>query len=108
MKTHLDLFSGIGGFALAAQWAGFTTIAFSEIDPYANQILKKHWPATPNLGDIRGVTAGTVADLLRDRGAARASDTQTGEARQTTVVGRGSKSKSPSNQNQPNHETKPN
>jgi len=53
--THLDLFSGIGGFALAAQWAGFETIGFSEIDPYASQILKKHWPTIPNHGDIHTV-----------------------------------------------------
>lgn len=33
--THIDLFSGIGGFALAAQWAGFRTVCFSEIDPFA-------------------------------------------------------------------------
>lgn len=51
--THLDLFSGIAGFALAAGWAGFRTIAFSEIDPYATAVLKKHWPDVPNLGDIR-------------------------------------------------------
>ena len=25
---HLDLFSGIGGFALAAKWAGINTVAF--------------------------------------------------------------------------------
>ena len=75
MKTHIDLFSGIGGFALAAQWAGFTTIAFSEIDPYANQILKKHWPATPNLGDIRNITAASVADAAkRKSGQSEAGD----------------------------------
>jgi hypothetical protein len=34
MRTHLDLFSGIGGFALAANWAGYTTIGFCEIDDY--------------------------------------------------------------------------
>jgi len=62
LKTHLDLFSGIGGFALAAQWAGFETIAFSEVDPYATAILKKHWPNVPNLGDIRNVTRRTLAD----------------------------------------------
>lgn len=53
--THLDLFSGIGGFALAAGWAGFRTIAFSEIDTYASAVLKKHWPDVPNLGDIRSL-----------------------------------------------------
>jgi DNA (cytosine-5)-methyltransferase 1 len=53
--THLDLFSGIGGFAIAAQSAGFTTIGFSEIEPYACKILKRHWPEVPNYGDIRNV-----------------------------------------------------
>ena len=61
--THLDLFSGIGGFALAAQWTGWTTIAFSEIDPYACKILKQDWPDVPNLGDIRNVR-GIKADLV--------------------------------------------
>lgn len=31
--SHLDLFSGIGGFALAAKKAGFETKGFCEIDP---------------------------------------------------------------------------
>lgn len=53
--THLDLFSGIGGFALAARWAGFRTIGFSEIDPYASAVLRKHWPDVPNFGDVRNV-----------------------------------------------------
>lgn len=39
MLTHVDLFSGIGGFAIAAQWAGFKTVAFCEIDPYCQAIL---------------------------------------------------------------------
>lgn len=60
---HLDLFSGIGGFALAAQWAGFKTIAFSEIEPYACKILKERWPGVPNLGDIR-TAKGIPCDLL--------------------------------------------
>lgn len=52
---HLDLFSGIGGFALAARWSGIETIGFSEIDIYASLVLKKHWPNIPNYGDIKNV-----------------------------------------------------
>lgn len=52
---HLDLFSGIGGFALAAGWAGFRTIGFSEINPYASQVLKRHWPNVKNYGDIKNI-----------------------------------------------------
>jgi DNA (cytosine-5)-methyltransferase 1 len=60
---HLDLFSGIGGFALAAQWTGWKTIAFSEIEPYACKVLKRHWPDVPNFGDIRNVR-GVRAELV--------------------------------------------
>lgn len=63
MKTHLDLFSGIGGFALAAQWNGLTTVGFSEIEPYACKILKRHWPDVPNFGDVRFMD-GQPCDLL--------------------------------------------
>lgn len=54
MRTHVDLFSGIGGFSLACKWAGVKTIAFAEIDPYASRVLQRHWPNVPNYGDVRG------------------------------------------------------
>ena len=44
-RTHLDLFSGIGGFAIAAQNCGYTTIGFCEKEPYAQQILKERFGA---------------------------------------------------------------
>lgn len=50
--THLDLFSGIGGFALAAQWAGFRTVAFVERDKFCQAILAQHWPSVPIYSDI--------------------------------------------------------
>lgn len=56
--THLDLFSGIGGFALAAGWAGFKTIGFCEIEPYCQAVLKKHWPQVPIHSDIRKLQGG--------------------------------------------------
>ena len=51
----IDCFSGIGGFSLAAERivGGFETIQFVECDPYAQKILKKHWPHVPIHDDIR-------------------------------------------------------
>ena len=43
-RTHIDLFSGIGGFALACRWAGIETIAFCEIEKYAQRVLRKNFP----------------------------------------------------------------
>lgn len=43
--THLDLFSGDGGFALAAAWAGFRTVAFCEIDPYCQRVIAQNFDA---------------------------------------------------------------
>ena len=54
--THLSLFSGIGGIDLAAEWAGFKTILFVEIDKYCQKVLNKHWPDVPIIGDIKDVT----------------------------------------------------
>lgn len=59
----LSLFSGIGGIDLAAEWAGIQPIAFCEIDPYCQKVLKKHWPDVPIYNDIRslgGSEIGTV------------------------------------------------
>jgi len=57
---HLDLFSGIGGFALAAEAAGWNTVGFAEVDDYASRVLKRHWPDAPNYGDVRNVPATPV------------------------------------------------
>lgn len=63
--THLSLFSGLDGFTLACERAGFRTIGFSEINPYSCAWLRKRWPDVPNLGDITDEsTAWPYADLL--------------------------------------------
>jgi len=56
----LDLFSGYGGFSLAFEAAGFDTIGFSEIDPYASALLAHRWPTVPNLGPVQSVTRDSV------------------------------------------------
>ena len=57
----LDLFSGIGGFALGLERAGFHTSAFCEIEPYCRAVLRKHWPETPIYDDIRTLTASALS-----------------------------------------------
>jgi DNA (cytosine-5)-methyltransferase 1 len=57
----LDTFSGIGGFSLGLERAGFKTIAFCEINPYAQKVLRKHWPEVPIYDDIEGLTAERLA-----------------------------------------------
>jgi len=56
---HLDLFSGIGGFALACKWAGIETIGFVEIDKFCQQVLNKNFPGIPIIGDIKDVKEDT-------------------------------------------------
>lgn len=53
----LDLFSGIGGFALGAYWAGlrFDGHYFSEVDDYAIRVYRRRFPDAVGLGDIRNI-----------------------------------------------------
>lgn len=64
MLRHLDLFSGIGGFALACSWAGFKTVGFSEIDPFCEKVLCKHWGNVPNYGSVRNIHKIPDLDLI--------------------------------------------
>ena len=60
MLTVGSLFSGIGGLDLGLERAGFKVVWQSEIDPYCNKVLKKHWPEVPNHGNIKDIDWSTV------------------------------------------------
>nr|WP_230312136.1 DNA cytosine methyltransferase [Alistipes senegalensis] len=61
--THASLFSGIGGFDLAAEWAGWTNAFNCEIDPFCRKVLKYHFPDAEQYEDIRT----TDFTIWRDR-----------------------------------------
>ena len=61
----LGLFSGIGGFELGLQKAGFSIAALCEFEPYCRKVLEKNFPETRLFTDIRAlhITEGEY-DLL--------------------------------------------
>lgn len=60
----LDLFSGIGGFSLGLERAGMETVAFCEIEPFCQKVLKKHWPDVPIFNDVRSLDYDGSVDLI--------------------------------------------
>lgn len=76
MITHLDLFSGVGGFAYAADqvWDDVEHI-FCDNEPFAQEVIKKHWPGSYIYNDIR-----TITDTGRKHGEPGSSQDSHGEA----------------------------
>jgi DNA (cytosine-5)-methyltransferase 1 len=61
----LDLFSVIGGFSLGLErTGGFETVAFCEIDPFCQKVLKKHWPDVPIYNDVRTLNYDGPVDVI--------------------------------------------
>jgi DNA (cytosine-5)-methyltransferase 1 len=51
--THGSLFSGIGGFDLAAEWSGWDNLFHCEINPFGQKVLKYYWPNAELFEDIK-------------------------------------------------------
>ena len=52
MLRHGSLFSGIGGFDLAAEWAGWENVFHCEWNPFGQRVLKHYWPNAESFIDI--------------------------------------------------------
>lgn len=52
MLKHGSLFSGIGGFDLAAEWAGWENIFHCEWNEFGQKVLKHHFPKSISYADI--------------------------------------------------------
>lgn len=63
MKS-IELFAGIGGISLAAEWAGIETVAFCEINQFSQKVLNKHWPNVPIFDDVKKINR----QLLEEEG----------------------------------------
>lgn len=65
--THGSLFSGIGGFDLAAEWMGWENIFHCEINEFSKKILNYHFPKSIDYDDIKktdfSIHRGTI-DVL--------------------------------------------
>jgi DNA (cytosine-5)-methyltransferase 1 len=64
--SHVDLCSGIGGFALGFEWAGLSKpVLFCDIEPWSRKVLAKHWPDVPIAEDVKEL-ANDPARLVPD------------------------------------------
>jgi DNA (cytosine-5)-methyltransferase 1 len=64
MYTVGSLFSGIGGLDIGFERAGFEIKWQCEIDPFCQNILRKHWPEIPCHTDIKCATLEPVDVLI--------------------------------------------
>ena len=49
---HGSLFSGIGGFDLAAEWMGWENVLHCEWNEFGRKVLKHYWPKSKSYEDI--------------------------------------------------------
>jgi len=62
--NHGSLFSGIGGFDLAAEWAGFTNLFNCEWEEFPRKVLKHHFPNAEQFEDIKDFNATAYSGRL--------------------------------------------
>lgn len=75
--NYIDLFSGIGGFALGAYLAGmkFDNHYFSEVEPFAVELYQKRFPDAIPLGDITKIKTEDIKEFNMDNKKEPVSDT---------------------------------
>jgi DNA (cytosine-5)-methyltransferase 1 len=84
---HIDLFSGIGGFALAVDEVfGKSEHIFCEIDPYCQALLKKRFKGSVIYDDIRTLSRERLTADTNGNGQPRGSEKiHTAETEQQTL-----------------------
>lgn len=62
--THGSLFTGINGFGIGFDQAGFEPRWHSEVDRFCNRVLDARYEGVPNLGDVERVSKPPRVDVL--------------------------------------------
>lgn len=58
----LSLFSGVGGFDMGLEQAGWKTAFQCEIDPQCQRVLQRHWPDVPKWDDVSTLTGKHILE----------------------------------------------
>ena len=61
---HGSLFSGIGGFDLAATWMGWENVFSCERDRFCRRVLQHYWPKTICYDDVKSLDARTYCGRI--------------------------------------------
>ena len=83
-RLHVDLFSGLGGFSIAARANGIRTVQFCEIDARCRAFLAKSWPGVAIHDDVRTFHWG-VADAERRGRTSRREGRKQGSHTETSI-----------------------
>ncbi len=61
---HGSLFSGIGGFDLAAEWMGWENVFHCELNEFGRKVLEHYWPKAISYENIFNITVDNYGNLL--------------------------------------------
>ena len=64
---HFSLFSGLGGFDLAAEWMGWKNYLSCDINPFSRKICGFYWPEAYHHDDIKTLNYDTINNELSRR-----------------------------------------
>lgn len=62
--TISSFFAGIGGFDLAFERRGFSTVFQCEIDGFCSAVLERHWPSVERARDVREIESTDVPESV--------------------------------------------
>jgi DNA (cytosine-5)-methyltransferase 1 len=63
----MSLFSCIGGFELAAEWAGWRNVMSCEINTFGHKVLSHYWPEAYHHNDVHTLTYQLINEELTKR-----------------------------------------